>query len=69
MTYLLSKEVLHLGPVFNRMERREERAGHSIGEIVSVIASTDVCAEEYQQAALNRVRALKAVTRTVTSDR
>jgi len=59
LTYLLIKEVLRLGPVFNRMERREERAGNSIGQIVTVLASTDVCATEYQQAALNRVRASK----------
>jgi len=63
LTTLLNKELLRLGPVFNRMERREERGGNSIGQIVEVIAATDdACAAAFQQAALRSARAAKGTS-------
>jgi hypothetical protein len=55
LTYLLNKELLRLGPIFNRMERREEREDNSVGDIVTIIAATDdACAANYQRTALRR---------------
>jgi hypothetical protein len=61
LTYLLNKELFRLGPVFNHMERREERGGRTVGDIVTIIANTeDACAKGYQHTALRNALARKA---------